>query len=157
MLFIFFPGYMFKNILTHNIFFPEYMGQGFIPTLQPTGSSSGLHQEKGGTYPQPSFKIFSLTLCLCFCFWVACYRESPQEKEGRWPWKPTVRWQHQPVFIFTKAWFIPMFCMMCCAQESASKKLPFHLLFCLSTFLFYPFGFFYDSETLGFWVFILVT
>ena len=148
---------MLKDILKHNIFLPGYMDRGFIHTLQPTGSSSGLHQEIGGILHL--FRTF-----FCLCLWVAYYRESPQEKEGRWPWKPTVRWQHQPVFIFTKAWFIPMFCMMCCAQESASKKLPFHLLFCLSTFLFYPFGpsppypgFIYDSETLGFWVFILVT
>ena len=100
------------------------MDQGFIHTLQPTGSSYGLHQEKGGRHHL--FRtFFSLSFCLCPCQRVACYRESPQEKEGRWPWKPTVRWQHQPVFIFTKAWFRPiaMFCMMCFEQQCASNKL----------------------------------
>ena len=30
-------------------------------------------------------------------------RESPKDEGGRWPWKPLLRWQHQPVFIFSKA------------------------------------------------------
>jgi len=30
-------------------------------------------------------------------------RESPQDEGSRWPWKPSIRWQHQPVFIFSKA------------------------------------------------------
>ena len=72
---------MFKNILTHNIFFPEYMGQGFIPTLQPTGSFFGLHQKKGGTYPQPLFKVFVFVF-LPLLLSLSCLLQGEPPREG---------------------------------------------------------------------------
>ena len=58
------------------------MDRGFILTLQPTGSSSGLHQEKGCTYPQPFFKNFLFDFMPLFLF-LSCMLQGEPPREGR--------------------------------------------------------------------------
>ena len=58
------------------------MDQGFIHTLQPTGGFSGLHQEKGGTYPQPFFKDFVFGFMPLFLS-LSCMLQGEPPREGR--------------------------------------------------------------------------
>ena len=71
---------MLKDILKHNIFLPGYMDRGFIHTLQPTGSSSGLHQEIGGILHL--FRTFFLSLSLS-CMLVSCPTRLFQDPKNR--------------------------------------------------------------------------
>ena len=57
------------------------MDRGFIHTLQPTGSFSGLHQEKGGTYPQPFFKVFVFDFMPLFLS-LSCMLQGEPPREG---------------------------------------------------------------------------
>ena len=153
---IFFPWYMLKNILLHNIFFQGYMDQGFIHTLQPTGSSSGLHQEKGGTH-----YLFRTFLVFVFVFELHVTGRAPKRRRADGLGNRLQDGSTNPFSFSPRNDFFQCF-VWCVVNKKVLQRnfKPFHLPFCPRTYLFYPLspsppspGFFYISENLDFWAF----